>query len=104
MVCAGAVKIQATTGTVDLVLGLGKNNFRWKLSVFITLGSVHGHSQQCLSGWYGTPPYYDVLPIEINNKIKHYFINIFFLFFELEVESRWGFWSNIVKFEIGESI
>lgn len=28
--------------------------------------------------WYATPPYCDVLPIEINKKIKHNFIILFF--------------------------
>lgn len=28
--------------------------------------------------WYGTLPYYDLLPIIINNKIKHNLINFFF--------------------------
>lgn len=28
--------------------------------------------------WYGTPPYCYILPIEINNNIKHNFINFFF--------------------------
>lgn len=29
--------------------------------------------------WYGTPPYCDVFPIEINNKMKYKFINYLFL-------------------------
>lgn len=28
--------------------------------------------------WYGTSPYCDEFPIRINNKIKYYFINLFF--------------------------
>lgn len=31
MVCVGVVKIQVIIGIVDLVLGMGKNNFWWKL-------------------------------------------------------------------------
>lgn len=37
MVCVGVVKIQVIIGIVDLVLGLGKINFWWKLSVLLYL-------------------------------------------------------------------
>lgn len=31
-----------------------------------------------LKNWDGTPPYCDIFPVEINNKIKYKFINRFF--------------------------